>query len=474
MRLNAQVLPPQGTLSIETQAARIGPAANAEIAIYLLDENGRPQKKGQVLRDLQADQTDAVQFRLPQLAPGTHQGYVKILGEDALPDDDVRYFTIESRPARQVLIAAPDPADGYAFFLKQALDPEPLRRAGMSRFECKTIPLSQLARMDLAPYAAVCLLDPTPLDVPAAEKLRDFVKAGGGLAIWLGHNADVTAFNAAPFNELLPGKLVTKARAGSKNFFLAPQDLQHPVMAAFRGTETSNPWVDFPIMRYWTLDLAKGADPVLAYNDRAPALIEMPLGRGKILTMTTPVSESANDENAWNMLATGFEPWPFVMLSNEMLIYLSGSADERFNFFTGEEVVLRVPEAERDANYALTTPAGDVLAPTVDQTQGILRTAATEFPGQYKLSSGGTVNGVRRGFSANVPAADTTLSRSAARRTGRHAGCRNVSLGTHERGDRPHGQHGSLGDGTVPVADSAGRVHPGCRASAGVQVLSPR
>ncbi len=147
------------------------------------------------------------------------------------------------------------------------------------------------------------------------------------------------------------------------------------------------------------------------YNNRQPALVEKPLGRGKVLTMTTPVSESANDPNAWNMLATGFEPWPFVMLSNEMLLYLAGTADERFNFTAGEEVILQIPEAQRGMTFTLTNPAGDVLSPNVNQVTGLLRTQATEFAGQYRLRAGGTEGGVSRGFSVNIPATLSELTR---------------------------------------------------------------
>ena len=38
--------------------------------------------------------------------------------------------------------------------------------------------------------------------------------------------------------------------------------------------------------------------------------------------MTTPVSEARNAtaDDRWNLLPTGFEPWPFVMFANEMAL----------------------------------------------------------------------------------------------------------------------------------------------------------
>lgn len=410
LRLNHQVLSKQGTLQLEVPLSRIGSEETAEVAVYLFDDKGQ-HKKGQAIRTLRPDTTDTVQFRVQLGDPGTYHGLVRLLNDDALAEDNVRYFSAEVRPARKVLIAAPEPAERYAFFLKQALDPEPLRRAGQARFDVRVVTLEQLAKVELSEFAAVCLLDPAALAPASAERLRDYVKAGGGLAIWLGANATLKELNTGATRELLPGALEMQWRAGDKRTFIAPTDLQHPVLAAFRGTETSNPWVDFSVMKHWKFDkLDPGVTVITNYNNRLPALLEKPLGRGKILCMTTPVSESPNDKDAWNFLV-GFEPWPFVMLSNEMLLYLVGTADERFNYTAGEEVILQIPESQRGLTFTLTNPPGDVLSPNVNQVTGLLRTQATEFAGNYKLSAGGTEAGVTRGFSVNIPAALSDLTR---------------------------------------------------------------
>ena len=41
----------------------------------------------------------SLDFRLPSLKPGTRQGVVRILGQDSLAADDVRYFTDRSPAA---------------------------------------------------------------------------------------------------------------------------------------------------------------------------------------------------------------------------------------------------------------------------------------------------------------------------------------------------------------------------------------
>ena len=69
--------------------------------------------------------------------------------------------------------------------------------------------------------------------------------------------------------------------------------------------------------------------------------------------MTTPISDAASDPNAWNELATGFKPWPFVMLSNESLLYLAGSGEERLNYFVGQRAAIRLGDSQTEPVYAL-------------------------------------------------------------------------------------------------------------------------
>ena len=90
-------------------------------------------------------------------------------------------------------------------WLEDALAPSELRKTGEARFDVRTITLDQLAAEPLDEYAAVCLLDPTPIANAAWYKLRDFVNYGGSLTLWLGKNAaDTEKFNTAAALEVLP------------------------------------------------------------------------------------------------------------------------------------------------------------------------------------------------------------------------------------------------------------------------------
>ncbi|MEE9603849.1 MAG: BatA domain-containing protein, partial [Thermoguttaceae bacterium] len=307
LRLSAQVLAKNSPLRLETDLAHVGTGGTRSVGLFFMDADGEAQKRRQESYDWEADEERQIEFEIPGLAIGTHQGYIEIEGEDGLSWDDRRYFTIEVKAAWPVLIAATEPE--YAIYLAQAIAPEAFRESDQAWFECTIVPLAALRNEELGDYAAVCLLDPAPLDASAWQQLADYAAGGGGVAIFLGRNATpLDSFNAAAAQQLLPGVFSRQSR---EQTYLAPESLQHPLLARFRAQAGSVPWSAFPVFKYWQFDsLADGASVVIPYSTNDPALVERPVGEGRVLTMTTPVSDPANlrSHSPWNILPTGPEP----------------------------------------------------------------------------------------------------------------------------------------------------------------------
>ena len=109
---------------------------------------------------------------------GTRQGYLRIVGEDGLAADDVRYFTAEVRPAWNLLVVAPQPAAEQALYLTEALAPAAFRKNGHARFNCDVVSYGQLPSTSLEHYAAVFLLDPPPLEDAAWQQLGTYATEG--------------------------------------------------------------------------------------------------------------------------------------------------------------------------------------------------------------------------------------------------------------------------------------------------------
>jgi hypothetical protein len=325
----------------------------------------------------------------------------------------VRYFTIAVKPAWRVLVAAPPSAHCDPVYLTEALAPARWRKEGLARFQCDVCNLQELATRSLSDYAAVCLLDPTPLEPAVWQRLAEYVADGHGVAIFLGRNATpVDSFNDAKAQALLPGKLLRPTPRSEGNVYLAPRDYQHPILAQFRGLAGSVPWDLFPVFCSWELGAPPaGVAALLLCNNGQPALLERTVGQGRVLTMTTPVSDSPN-RKPWNVLpvAVQCEPWPFMMLANQMLTYVAGGSEQQLNYFAGQTASLLLDGSAQRQSYMLFSPGDATFPIPAELGRRDLAITATDPVGNYRVQAGGS-HGVDLGFSVNYAPDETRLDR---------------------------------------------------------------
>lgn len=425
LRLTSQTLPPSGELEIVTEVAATGLAGarSVELLVDKSDANRPLIRDGKVewpeetprgRQEVALSESAAatVSFRLSGLPPGTVHGKLRLIGEDGLASDDERYFTVLVQEAAPVLVVAP--AGVVAKYFVEAIAPLEYRQAGRSEFTCAEIAPSALAEQTLDAFAALCLLDPPPLSTEDWGRLARFVEAGGGLGVFLGHNAQAGSTFQDPIAErLLGGRLHRRWRAPSGDVYLAPDQFDHPVTREFRAVSTTVPWDRFPVYRHWEFEpLAATTRTLIRFGNGLPALLETNVGRGRVLVLTTPLSDPARPRgrDSWNELPTAPDAWPFVMLADQMTQHLAGSRALRLNFVTGQsgEWVGRL-ESEPE-KYQLFLPSG--ATQDVATRDGRTLVKSTEQPGQYRLR--GFRNGVLlHGFSVNLPPAATDLTRAA-------------------------------------------------------------
>lgn len=405
-------------LDVAAEVFAYGGPAQRLVELYLLETDPqtgsrRPVKKGAQTVVLQHGQSRRVEFRVSHLPPGTHQGYLEIVGQDGLPADDRRYFSIEVRPPWPVLVVAKPPADPV--YLSETLAPTPLRRQGEARHDVTVMGSERLAGENLKRFAAVFLLDPGPLPAEVWQKLRDYVSSGRGLAVFLGRNADpaIDTFNQPAAQEVLPAVLKRQVRDKEGTLHLAPRDYEHPMLVALRDLAGGIPWDAFAVFRYWQLgDLAAGARVVVPFSDGAPAIVERPLGKGRVVLVTTSVSDNPN-QDPWSLLLSGENAWAFFVLANEMAASLVGGAAPVLNYFAGQTALVELNPDWPFRSYLLTQPDGLEARLAPDLKQFLLTVAATEQLGNYRVQAGGSEGGVDLGFSVNLPAAETRLERVA-------------------------------------------------------------
>jgi len=408
LRLSREVLSSRGTLGIETVLSHTGAPDERTVELYLFDEQGEKQKRDEVSRNLNSGESQHLSFRIGSLGLGTHQGVVRIVGQDALPCDDQRYFTVEVRPAWRILVAAPEPTDRHAVYLTQALSPEDFRKRGQARFECEVVTFEQLSRQPLENYAALFLLDPPPLQAKVWQKLEEYASQGNGVAIFLGRSAvPVESFNTPHAQALLPGRLLRKALAGGWDLSLEPPNYQHLVLSEFPAA-ADVPWQLFPVRSYWQLEDVE-AGVVIPYSNGRPALLERQVGKGRVLTMTTPISDGPR--RPWNYL-TFSDPWPFGMLVNGMASYLVGSSHQRLNYRAGQPAVLQLDDRSRRSKYWLIRPDELELKITVEPPwrELIVHPRNADQVGNYRVRADGASE-VDRGFSVNLDPEQTRLGR---------------------------------------------------------------
>ncbi len=437
-RLSAQVLAKNRDWTLSVDLVSTGAQAERLVQVQIPDAEGKPQTRGQETVQLGPGESRNIDFHMQGLETGVHQGHVQLGTHDALVLDDTRYITIEVRPPWNVLLVAADPPEESAWELWEALAPTEFRKS-KARFECEVIGFDGLADRSLDEFSAVCLLDPPPLAAAAWSHLTDYVEAGGGLALFLGPAAQpLEAMNQPAALALLPGPLSIQARHPDGNITLNTDDGEHPLLNRFRPLRGTALWEGLPVLRYWQFgELATGVAAIVTYSNNRPALLERTVGKGRVLTLTTPVSEvgnlSAGDARSregerWNLLFAGFESWPFLMFTNELMLYLVGSTDSRLNYESGQVAVLRLAPEERFESYLLSTPKRDQVRQLADSTGTALSVAATDTVGNYRVRAGGQNSGVQLGFSVNQPAEFSQLERLPRQRLDELLGERPFSL----------------------------------------------
>ena len=418
-----QTLAGAGQLQLGVSVDSVGKRGSRTVELYLesidprlpLRRDGKPVQPPQELADrttVELKPGAPVQhvFYLAGLAPGTHHGLVRLREGDPLAADNVRYFTVVVRPPWKMLVSA-GPGTSAAAWI-EAVAPRELRDRGAAPFQVRSVPPSKLAATPFDETDVVVLLDPPPLPKEAWTRLRQFAEAGGGLIVTLGHNAQTPAsFGSDEAAAALGCRISLLFRA--QDTFVAPRSYEHPLLKVFQPFASSVPWSEFRVDRHWGVDLATDgetkASVVMRYANGEPFLVEHPLGRGRVLCTTTPVTEVPQpaDHRAWNGLA-GPDDWPRFVLVNQLAEYAAGARSARWNYVTGEPAEMPQDATGDPTSYQLARPTGPLQI--VKPVQGSVRIPWTETPGHYRLK-GIDAPTVLRGFSVNYPDTDSDLSR---------------------------------------------------------------
>ncbi|MGH9160759.1 MAG: BatA domain-containing protein [Vicinamibacteraceae bacterium] len=279
---------------------------------------------------------------------------VTVRDRGGLPADDERVLLLDApAPARLLAIVGGRGASSRVFYLQRAL--EAASAGGKSGLEVLgAAAVRELSAEKLEDAEVVLLLGTAGVDRGLGGRLRDYARGGGRVLMAIGPDAD-----AGVVSSLLAaaGAAITPGDPGRFPVTLAPLDRRHPVFEAFGEAAGGLMRVRFEQAAHIE---AKGSARVLAqFTNGWPALIELPLGKGRVLLFASDLN------SAWNDFPVHAAFVPFV---HEITRYLARERRDESDWLLRD---VPAEQADRPGVFPV-GPRGRRVALNVDVSESLL------------------------------------------------------------------------------------------------------
>ncbi len=338
---------------------------------------------------------------------------------DPLPRDNVRHMAARIRSGIPILLVDGEPTSEYGqnetFYVERALAPP---GATLSGNDVMVVTENQFEEMPLDRYQVVVLANVYRITDGRRKALEDWVRAGGGLILFLGDQVEEAAYNEklwADGKGLLPLRLTAIAGDESQRQWvhLSETSINHPILRIFEGTQ--NPFLRrVKFFRWWSgavrkEDVAAGRVQVLASysdTDSSPAIAERVVGRGRVLAVTSTA------DGEWSN-------WPadpsYVVTVLEMARYATRQAPDEGSVAAGVPIRSVVDPSVHSIEVQVEPPDGAAVAlqaaPAEDGQRFRIQFNDTAKAGLYRVRlkrhDGGTDTAL---FAANVEATEGDLT----------------------------------------------------------------
>jgi hypothetical protein len=330
-------------IEMEVKIANHGPAPLRDVTVYVQEDDRPPTSL--ILDQVPTHEPATRRFTVKFATAGEHRVTVR-LEPDAVAADNARHLVVNVPVTMPVLMLDGDAgAPGCdSSFLQAVFDPDPgTFRTGLS-------PQVELPRWlndpsrDLSRYSAIYLFNFDRLEPPAIAALEQYVRQGGGLAVFVGERTrgkfvndhlhrDGQGFFPVRLAELPVDLLVDRlVRAPD----IAP-DTEHPVFSVFRGQD--NKFLNdvtvaryFPLAPSWQIPQDVPVKVVARLRNGQPLALEHRYGEGRVFVLLTTAAP------VWNNWARNPS---FVVAALELQSYLSHLADPVYQ--VGTPIVAQVP-----------------------------------------------------------------------------------------------------------------------------------
>ncbi|MFG0261823.1 MAG: BatA domain-containing protein [Novipirellula sp. JB048] len=384
-------------------------AVTAELQMYDSDPGLPLLRDGQIQRPalrsvdrtsvrVAGTSTSEILLTVPPMEIGTHHGQVRLVGNDPLQIDDVRYFSIEVLSGSPVLIVSESEAEAQV--IGQSITAPLLIDDPNAKYQVETIRYRDFAVVRLADFAAVMLLDP-PNDVLQDPRLAQYIDQGGGVFATLGPAAEATSNASKTWPQL-----VRRWRVPEPGTFFQPINQSHPLLAPLSQISGGVPWNQFPITQYWQLDWQLESDPPSSFETRTLAtfagrqhasLVELLRpdtngadgNGGRVLMMTTPIPALAERTRPWNDLFSGTDAWPSFLLVRQLADYLTQRSEGIRSPGVGQPYTIPIDTSASVGASAIATAAREsapVSTPSANAANAAAGAPASAAPASERLT----------------------------------------------------------------------------------------
>lgn len=335
---------------------------------------------------LAAGGQDELTIPLEFSSSGQHRIVAGIDAGDCLAADDSLYVTVAVQPRMPVLLV-----DGQgpqvprrnsaAFYLRAAMLACGESQTSEPAIRVDVISPDQLASQQLDGYRVVVLSAVRSLSLEDWRRIEDFIRRGGGVAVFLGDDAE-----PAFYNDALKPMTIAAAEEAELRVHHIQQD--HALFQRFSGA-TRGAILGLGVNRYHRIEPAD-ALVLAAMDDGQPLAVQRDLDQGRMIVWATvPVPAATNLP-----LRRAFIP-----LTSQMISYLAGGSRGEMPAVVGQPLELPVGRSAPSIGLQVRRPDGSVV-----EAQAIMRAAMTAarlssqqaaLPGFYQL--------VRSDASADAP-----------------------------------------------------------------------
>lgn len=412
LALSSESLAAGNVLSLRVTISATGTEPVTRSAeLYVMNEAGKPIKKGQSSSlTIEPGGSAQAEFSLRDLAGPMAQGEVRLTTGDPLAFDDVRSFTVQIHPPRELLVVGDSRTD--AEYVMNALAPPELVQLGRAPYRCRYASPSRLATEPLKRYAAVFLIDVPDPGAAGWKALTKYVQEGGGLGLAVGPKVRNLAYLTPDALALLPAKLI-KMTSYQPREFIDLDKLTHPLFQKFTEFKDGVMLItESPIAQFWRVEPFPESRVIHTYtypHRKDPAWLERTVGKGRVVMFT-----SALRPGNWNNLPSDGQAG-FVAMNWFWAEYLSQVMLLKFNYLAGELVSVPLPPAPEDAaaGYLLRKPEKQQLPGEIPPGARSISPSPRDLDqlGNYRVLGASQDSKFDSGFSINADPAESRLER---------------------------------------------------------------